>query len=95
MNRKFSDIICDNTNIKKIQLDVFRIHNIYDNKLRQCINNPDNDLVKIIKEDNFIKKCDKGFTNLPKCDKCADGYHGYPNCIQGKMIWHIYPNNKS
>ena len=83
LNRRFSDIICHSTNIAKIQPDVFRIPNNNDNKLKQCTRGNDDDLVKIIQEDNFMKKCDKGYTNLPKCDKCSDGYHGYPKCIPG------------
>ena len=83
LNRKFSDIICDSTNIAKIQPDVFRIPNNNDNKLKQCTRGDDDDLIKLIQEDNFMKKCDKGYTNLPKCDKCSDGYHGYPKCIPG------------
>ena len=84
MNRRFSDIICYSTNIARIQPDVFRIPNKHDNKLEQCTRDNDDDLIKIIQEDNFLKKCNKGFTNRPACDKCANGYHGYPNCIKGK-----------
>ena len=84
LNRKFSDIICHSTNIAKIQPDVFRIHNDNDNKLEQCTRDKDDELIKIIQEDNFMKKCDKGYTNLPNCDKCSDGYNGYPNCIEAE-----------
>ena len=87
MNRKFSDIICDHTDIKNIQPDVFRLSNFEANKLGPCVRDKNkNDLVKIIKEDNLIQKCDKGFTNRPKCDKCADGYTGYPKCKKGKKV---------
>ena len=62
MNRKFSDIICDHTDIEKIQSDVFRLPNHLDNIMRKCNkkvdkegNVIDKDLSKIIKEDNVIK----------------------------------------
>ena len=62
LNRKFSDIICDHTDIEKIQSDVFRLPNHLDNIMRKCNkkvdkegNVIDKDLSKIIKEDNFIK----------------------------------------
>ena len=87
MNRKFSDIICDHTDIKNIQPDVFRLLDSNDNRLGPCVKDKDkNDLIKIIEEDNVMQKCDKGFTYWPKCDKCADGYKGYPNCKKGKTI---------
>ena len=82
LNRKFSDIICHSTNIEKIQPDVFRIPNDNDNKLQQCTRNKDDELIKIIQADNFMKKCKKGYTNLPKCDECSDGYYGYPICLK-------------
>ena len=84
LNRRFSDIICHSTNIAKIQPDVFRIPNNNDNKLEQCARDNDDDLIRIIQEDNFLKKCNKGFTNRPACDKCENGYNGYPNCIKGR-----------
>jgi hypothetical protein len=36
LNRKFSDIICDHTDIKYIQPDVFKLHNSNDNRLGTC-----------------------------------------------------------
>ena len=87
MNRRFSDIICQNTNIAKIQPDVFRVSNDNDNKWESCTRDDDNDLIKLIQQDNFLKKdCIKGYTNKPACDKCANGYHGYPNCIPGTYV---------
>ena len=57
MDRKFSDIICDHTDIKNIQPDVFRLHDILDNKLRPCVKDKNkDDLINIFKEDNFMKK---------------------------------------
>jgi hypothetical protein len=71
--------------IRNIQPDVFRLSNFEENKLGPCVRDKNkNDLVKIIKKDNLIQKCDKGFTNRPKCDKCADGYTGYPKCKKEK-----------
>ena len=61
LKRKFSDIICDHTDIERIQSDVFRLPDL-DNIMRKCNkkidkkgNVIDKDLSKIIKEDNVIK----------------------------------------
>ena len=84
LNRRFSDIICQNTNIENIQPDVFRMPNDNDNRLEPCIRDDDNELINLIQQDNFLRiDCIEGFTNEPACDQCADGFEGYPNCTPG------------
>ena len=88
LGRTFSDILCDHTQIKKIQPDVFRLPKHKGNEVAPCVRDRNkDDLIRIIKEDNLILQCPKGLTNRPKCDKCADGYTGNPpNCKKGKTI---------
>ena len=84
LNRKFSDIICQNTNIANIQPDVFRMPNDNDNRLEPCTRDDGNELINLIQQDNFLRQdCIEGFTNEPACDQCADGFEGYPNCTPG------------
>ena len=94
LGRTFSDILCDHTKIKNIQPDVFRLPKHKGNAVVSCVRLRDknkDDLIRIIKEENWILKCPQGLTNRPKCDKCAKGYTGDPpNCKKGTCTNLIY-----
>ena len=53
MERKFSDIICDNTNLVQIQPNAFKVPNDSDNVLSNCIESQDTDLIQLIQNNNF------------------------------------------
>ena len=65
LDRTFSDIICDNTNMLQIQPDAFRIVSP-DNPLSDCIASQDTDLIEIIQGNNFRGR---GISYLTKINK--------------------------